>query len=280
MILFALATAMAADGCDGIEPASQVIDRVEAAFRDLDAASLSRNTVQLTRSLSCEGKPVSPALAARAHQAYALSAYVDGDTPRFAGHLCAARHAVRDFKLNTDIVPEGSPLRTTADSLQCEQVAEMQLTVPIGDGIWVDGHANAPFPVSPAARPFFFQHVRDGKALRSAMVPLGGAPPALAPPVPAKEKKTKRKTAGWLLTGFGTAFLATGAIFTARGASWNKQINDAQFPLTGAQYKMQADAQLYGGIAALAVGAGLTTAGIVTLVPKRDGVEVAVMTRF
>ncbi len=233
-IRIVLAAASAAEPCGpgatnvGLVAAA---DEVSDAFAELDVPRFEAARDRALALLPCLAEPLTPAAAAAVHRVGAIDAFVAGDEPGAAGAFRSVVAAYPAWRLPSDTVPRGHPLRLAFDAAVGAPPGPVaSLPVPLDATLLLDGRTSLDLPTD---RPVILQWIDGAGAVSWTRRLSSGEPPPeyVAAPEDARAAYLERNvitlsprrrpvelvvTAGAL--GVASAALYGGAV--ARGATF------------------------------------------------------------
>lgn len=179
---FALAAAALADPCGSeatnvglLAAAADVSD----AFAELDVPRFEAARDRAAALLPCLAEPLTPAAAAAVHRVGAIDAFVVGDEPGAVSAFRSAVAAYPAWRLPSDTVPRGHPLRLAFDAaVTAAPGPTSTLPVPLDATLLVDGRAALDLPLD---RPVILQWIDGlGAVAWTRRLASGEPPPAYA----------------------------------------------------------------------------------------------------
>ena len=248
--------AWAARGCETVSSLVELREqsaRGEAAFANLDMATLEAARADAMARLPCVQEVVGPGDAAAFHRLMGLYAFASGDRAQVAPEFHAARKLEPGYTFPEHVAPPGHPLiEAYSEAAQLDE-GDLQFPIaPRGGWINVGGVRGAPRGVGSAAVLQVFE--ADGAIVETLYLPAGYALPTWG----RAEDTGGRQGAhiGLISATGGTALAAAGLYAVARGYEQQFQTTDDAKELEVLQARTN-------GFAAGAIGAGLVSLGLV-----------------
>jgi hypothetical protein len=177
MLLVMLATSHAYAACGAPTTEAEIqsaIQSAEVAFAEMDEAAFVRHIGVVDAALPCLGSPLGPGLAAAAHRAAALEAFLARDRDKAVAHFQALLAIEPGYVLNETLAPPGHPLRDDFEAAGgIGARPPVELAAHRGLVYRVDGEVTTEIPTD---RPYLFQVIDGGLVISTTMIELNALP--------------------------------------------------------------------------------------------------------
>ncbi len=257
----------------------RALNEAMAAYAALDIAAFDRARADATTTLECLGEPVSPPLAAAAHRAEAIAAFVQDDLQGTRSAFRSALVLQPAYRMPEDVLPPGSPLQALyEEARQLGPGPDEPASLAVGLTLLVDGADQGGVP---AERPAIVQVVApDGQVQSTWYLRVGdpfpeelrappGAVAVTSPVVSPVMSPVVSSTSGepdrggrWmpLAIGAGVSGLLAGGAWALSAASHDRFVTPGEVAyeeLEALQRANHAQVLAAGGLGVTALGLGI-----------------------
>lgn len=251
----------------------RALNEAQAAYAALDIRAFEQARASAADTLSCLGEAISPPLAAAAHRAEAISAFVGDDTQRARSAFRSSLVLQPAYRMPEDVLPPGSPLHSLYEEARALGPGlDEPAGLVAGITLLVDG---ADASSVPSERPTILQIVApDGQIQGTWYLRVGDPFPeelrgAPTPPPAARTPTTtvQAQTAGprdrrWvpLAVGAGVSGLLAGGAYALSARSHDQYVTPGAVDyvaLEGVRDANHAQVLAAGGLSVVALGLGV-----------------------
>jgi hypothetical protein len=229
------------------------LDDAEAAYSALDLEAFDAAMGRLREQLLCTEDVVSSALAASVHRMEGLDAFVSSAPSRATSAFAAARSIEPDYRFPPSMVPEGNPVLVDYKALDPAAGGLLEIAEPRGGSLRLDGRNTLE---RRKVLPVVFQRLDKGGAVADTAY-LWPEDPLPSYDVASQGISGRQAARIGLFAGAGAAAIGSGVMYALAGKSAGAFETAPYAELDGLRSQTNGRVLASGGLAALALGAGV-----------------------
>jgi len=183
IVLVPMATAQDPDCTTGTSAGrlDLLLEAAEGAYSRADLPAYRQAMDEVAPALSCLDEPTTRSLCARLHRVMGLHHFLERELDAELASFAAARHVQPGYRLPTDLIPEGNPVRDHYLAVSIDDPTFVDLPRPASGYLTLDGREGL---LRPTSWPTVAQHLGDDGGVLDTWYLAPGAP---APDYPVEQ---------------------------------------------------------------------------------------------